>query len=219
MVRHTWDVPANLARLLLDAVAPRRCAGCDAVCAEPICPACLRAMGAMAVPPIRRLPHGRAAAAFEFVEPVRSALHRGKFGGDRRALEVLGSLTSTRIAPSSPVLPDAVVAVPLGPRRRRQRGYNQAEVLAGAIAAAHRIPVLDGLTRIRDTPPQSSRDEIRRRTNVAGAFVWEGNPLGDARLWLIDDVLTTGATIDAAGVALAAAGAGRVDAVTVAVVP
>ncbi len=175
-------------------------------------------MAALPVPAIRRMPFGDAYAGFEFVEPVRSALHRGKYGGDREALEALGSLASARLDRMCPGTPDAVLSVPLGPRRRRQRGYNQAEVLARVLAGARGVPMIDGLHRIRDTAPQSTRDEGPRRVNVAGAFAWEDRPLHGARLWLVDDVLTTGATVEAAGAALTAAGAERIDAIVVAVV-
>ena len=168
---------------------------------------------------------------------VRTILHRGKYGGDRGALRAIAALAFRRLqdalvssprsafgAPdgtprASAALPDAIVAVPLGPRRRRQRGYNQADVIARVLAEIQQAPVLDGLHRIRETTPQSARDERGRRRNVAGAFAWKGSALTAARLWLVDDVLTTGATAEAAGAVLVAAGASRVDVVMVAVVP
>ncbi len=210
---------AALARLVLDAVAPLRCAGCDAVSDDAICADCATAMGAMPLPPIRRLGHGSAFAGFEFVAPVRAALHRGKYRGDRQALRELAAMTSSRLRGPRLFTPDAVVAVPLGPRRRRQRGYNQSEVLAAVIAEDRDLPVLDDLGRIRDTPPQSARDEATRRGNVDGAFTWTGSDLGGAYLWLIDDVLTTGATVEAASSVLGRAGASLIDVVVVAAVP
>jgi ComF family protein len=120
---------------------------------------------------------------------------------------------------TAPPRPDAIVAVPLGQRRRRQRGYNQSDVVARVLAEIHQTPVLNGLHRVRETTPQSARDEQGRRRNVAGAFAWKGSSLAGARLWLVDDVLTTGATVEAAGSSLSAAGASRVDVVVVAVVP
>ena len=210
---------AALARLFLDAVAPRRCAGCDAVSDEPICPHCTVAMAAMPVPSVRRMRHGSAYAGFTFDEPVRAALHRGKYGGDREVLEDLAAMTATRLDGPRLFSPDAVVAVPLGVRRRRQRGYNQSDVLAHVIASTRGVPVLDQLGRIRDTPPQSARDEATRRSNVAGAFAWSGGQLDGAYLWLVDDVLTTGATAEAAASVLGQAGASLIDVVVVAVVP
>jgi ComF family protein len=209
---------AALARLLLDAVAPRRCAGCEAVSDPSICSNCAAAMSSLPIPGVRRMRQGSAFAGFEFVEPVRAALHRGKYGGDRRALQELAAMTANRLSGPRLFTPEAVVAIPLGPRRRRQRGYNQAEVIATVIAEARDVPVLEDLARIRNTRPQTARDEATRRDNVAGAFAWTGSALGGAYLWLVDDVLTTGATAGAAAAVLAHAGASLVDVVVVAAV-
>ncbi len=209
---------AALARLLLDAVAPRRCGGCEIVSDQPICPSCARSMDTMPIPSARRMRHGSAHAGFAFVEPVRAALHRGKYGGDRQVLIELATMTSRRLAGPRLFTPDAVVAVPLGARRRRQRGYNQADVLASVIAEARDVPVLDQLRRARETRPQSARDEATRRSNVAGAFAWTGGDLAGAYVWLVDDVLTTGATAEAAASVLSLAGAALIDVLVVAAV-
>jgi ComF family protein len=209
---------AALARLLLDAVAPRRCAACDAVSNPSICTGCATALRALPVPAVRRMRNGSAFAGFEFVEPVRAALHRGKYGGDREALQELAAMTARRLSGPRLFSPDAIVAVPLGPRRRRRRGYNQAAVIAAVIAEARDVPMLEALERSRDTRPQTARDEATRRGNVAGAFKWTGTPLDGAYLWLVDDVLTTGATAGAAAAVLAQAGASLVDVVVVAAV-
>ena len=87
------------------------------------------------------------------------------------------------------------------------------------IAEARDVPVLEDLARIRNTRPRTaSRDEATRRDNVACAFAWTGSALGGAYLWLVDDVLTTGATAGAAATVLAHAGASLVDVVVVAAV-
>ncbi len=78
------------------------------------------------------------------------------------------------------------------------------------------LPALPGLVRLRDTPPQVGLDRLRRQANVAGAFRWEGPELGRRSLLLVDDVATTGATLDACATALKAAGAGPVIGFTVA---
>ena len=101
-----------------------------------------------------------------------------------------------------------VVPVPLARRRLTERGYNQAAIVAAALADFHRLPVAHLLARIRDTPPQSTLDRAARQASVLGAF----RAVTDARaasVWLIDDVLTTGATTQAARRALLDAGAGR----------
>jgi ComF family protein len=176
-------------------------------------------MDVMPIPRARRMRHGSAHAGFTFVEPVRAALHRGKYGGDRGVLNELAAMTSRRLSGPRLFTPDAVVAVPLGARRRRQRGYNQSDVLAAVIAEARDVLVLDQLRRTRDTRPQSARDEATRRSNVAGAFAWSGDDLAGAYLWLIDDVLTTGATAEAAASVLSRAGAALVDVIVIAEVP
>ena len=211
-------VPA-LARLVLDAVAPMRCAGCDQVSREAVCPACVERLEAQSVPPVVDLPWGRAHAGFTFEAEVREILHRGKFQGNRPALRLLSTLAAGRLDLSRRQPPDAVAAVPLGPRRRRRRGYNQAEVVAAAFAQIAEAPLLGALVRVRDTAPQASRGEQARRANVSGAFAWRGAELSGATLWLIDDVLTTGATLGAAASILRDAGARRVEAFVVARVP
>jgi ComF family protein len=171
----------------------------------------------MPVPVSRQMSHGRAWAGFEFTDLVRTVLHRGKYGGNRPALVALASLTADRL--DRPRAADAVVAVPLGPRRRRHRGYNQSEIVAQTLADARRMPLLSGLIRTRETAAQTARDEDLRRSNVAGAFTWEGISLAAADLWLVDDVLTTGATVEAAATVLAGAEASRIEVIVIAVVP
>jgi ComF family protein len=111
-----------------------------------------------------------------------------------------------------------LVPVPLHSRRRRRRGYNQSQLLAEELA--RRLPAIDHapgrLLRTRDTPSQVGLDRVQRRANVAGAFRWEGPSLAGRPVLLVDDVATTGATLQACAEALEAGGAGRVTAVTVA---
>ncbi len=113
---------------------------------------------------------------------------------------------------------DALVPVPLHPRRRRERGFNQAERIACAVAARLRgVPVVGAIERTRDTPSQIGRDPVARRRNLRGAFrpVARVQVRGRAVV-LVDDVVTTGATVAAAARALRAAGARRVAALAVA---
>jgi ComF family protein len=110
----------------------------------------------------------------------------------------------------------AVVPVPLHPRRRRERGFDQAELLARPLAQAVGIPLRSGLlVRTRHTPPQIRRTPHERRENVRGAFAL-GYPLPvpQARLLLVDDVYTTGATLGECARTLRRGGAGEIYAVT-----
>lgn len=118
-----------------------------------------------------------------------------------------------------PLTPDAVlVPIPLSRKRLRTRGYNQAAVLASALARVTGLPAgHDVLQRVRDTPTQTALAPEARAANVAGAFM--APALVQGTFVLVDDVCTTGATLAEAAAALRGAGAGRVDAVTFARAP
>ena len=197
----------RLGRAVLDAVAPARCAACGDS-GRVLCEACVAAIEATPPPLI-----AGARAAFVYGDEVRAVVHRGKFGDCRAALRVLSWLGAARLEPAA----GAVVApVPLARRRGVERGYNQAEVVARAMADFHRLQMHPLLTRTRDTQAQSRLDRAGRIANVAGAFAAAG--AAGATVWLIDDVLTTGATTTAARDALLAAGARRVEVAVLAAV-
>jgi ComF family protein len=106
-----------------------------------------------------------------------------------------------------------LIPVPLGGRRRSQRGYNQSECIASALGARTGLPVRpDLLHRARETRTQTALTPEARHANVAGAFRAES--VKDLELVLVDDVFTTGATLSAAAAVLSGAGAKRVEAVT-----
>lgn len=111
---------------------------------------------------------------------------------------------------------DVVAPVPLDRRRRRERGYNQAEDLARALAQHWGLRLALDLRRTRTTRPQVGLDRAARHANVAGAFEWAGGSIGGLRMLLVDDVMTTGATAEACAAALKEAGASFVGMVTVA---
>ncbi|NUO77036.1 MAG: ComF family protein [Lysobacter sp.] len=133
------------------------------------------------------------------------------------------SADSPRIAaPARDTCPTSTVliAVPLSRARLRQRGYDQARELARPLARALGLPLLDdALRRLRDTAPQSSLDGLARRRNLRGAFAAAFPAAPPARVLLIDDVMTTGATLHAAATALRRAGVPRVEAWVCARVP
>jgi ComF family protein len=202
---------------LIDALAPPRCAGCDEVAAAALCERCVELLSSAPLPPPRLGDHGRILAAMPHTGPARHAVHAGKYRGRRAAVSLLAALAAERLAPAlaaSPC-PAAVVPVPLGARRGRRRGYNQSELAAAALARLPGAgPVLPRLVRVRETRPQVGMDRAARRANLAAAFTWTGVPLpAGCAVWLVDDVLTTGATLEAAADALQRAGAARIEAV------
>ncbi len=112
---------------------------------------------------------------------------------------------------------DALVPVPLHPARRREREFNQADALAGLLAIPARVPVLRALERIRYTTTQTRLDRQERMENLRGAFrVRHRIPVQTRHLLLVDDVFTTGSTVDECARVLLQAGAASVRALTVA---
>lgn len=136
---------------------------------------------------------------------TRRAVRALKYSGARDVAQPLGQVLAAGVPASWAV--QAVVPVPLHPSRQRQRGYNQAELLARAVAAELGVPVLPLLVRTRATAQQARQHAAGRRSNLAGAFAVRG-ALPGGSLLLLDDVLTTGNTLLACRDALDAAGAG-----------
>jgi len=143
-------------------------------------------------------------------------VHRFKYEGWRRLAEPLAQLLAERLVVEG-VAARWVVAVPLHPARMRQRGFNQAELLSRELRRRLRLGTPPGvLVRTRATPPQVGHDRRWRLTNVSGAFAWKGDSLMGESILIVDDVATTGATLDACASALRAAGSGPVTGVSVA---
>jgi ComF family protein len=152
----------------------------------------------------------RVRSAVWLEDSARSAVHRLKYEGWTRVSEGMAAA----MRPLEPLTGRvSLIPVPLGTRRLRKRGYNQSQCLAGALGAAIGAEVRsDLLRRVRETPTQTALTPEARHANVAGAF--HAANVKDPDLVLVDDVFTTGATLAAAGAALAEAGAKRVQAVT-----
>ncbi|MGH7725203.1 MAG: ComF family protein [Candidatus Eiseniibacteriota bacterium] len=198
------------------------CDACSAACAdcgEAFCLPCASRGGEPRRCPglVRPVPgHVTLRAGFVWNEPVRAQIHALKFGDAPE----LGT-TLARAAWDTPAFidspgrrprPDLVVPVPLHPVRRRERGYDQAALLARAFADRAGVPDAGVLIRTRATRQQASLGARERRANVAGAFEVARSGLVRARrIAVVDDVVTTGSTILAAVHALEEVGASRVE--------
>jgi ComF family protein len=218
----------------LDLILPPLCAGCgkrgarwcrecqDTIAGlpEPVCEICgisvndgiaLCADCQVARPCFRAL---RSWAAFE--GRVRIALHRLKYGRDIGLAEALTPQFS-QFAAGLGWTGELLVPVPLGPKRLKQRGYNQAELLARPLAMAMGVRYApDALERVRDTRSQVGLSRTERQDNVRSAFRSKAARVRGRTILLVDDVATTGSTLSSCAEALYASGAQDVLALTVA---
>jgi ComF family protein len=147
---------------------------------------------------------GLCACAFH-AGPLRQAIHQLKYEDVRALAAPLGRLMSQRWAALQPEDHDidVIVPVPLHPTRQRKRGYNQAALLARELGAEFRLPVVENvLVRIKATAPQVDLGAKERQANVRDAFQVVNSNLAGKQVLLVDDVCTTGATLEAAGSAL-----------------
>ncbi len=203
----------ELALAVRDVVLAPRCAGCG----DPgswFCVSCR-----VQCEPVAHDGHLAIRAAGGHAGPLRAAIRRLKYGGEPGLAQDLGVLVALELARDLVlgVMVDAVVPVPLHRSRVATRGYDQAFLLAQAVAVQTGLPLRPALHRIRGGRPQVELDRTARAANVRGAFVAEAGSLRGLRVALIDDVATTGATLMDAVAAARAAGARTVRAYVVAV--
>lgn len=200
----------GLGERLLCLFFPARCLACGAVVypEELFCPACRETLPAQ--PCSRRL-DVPGAGELPVVSPLpyaggyREALHQYKFQGYKGDAGRLGRL----MAPCAELLGkgfDGVAYVPLSPKSRRSRGYDQSRLLAKTVAKSLGLPLLDALEKVRETKTQHRLGREDRAQNVQGAYRANGLAAGKGLL-LIDDIVTTGATLTECAAALYQAGA------------
>jgi len=188
-----FDADRGVGRWLLNIVAPVSCVACGDHGAH-VCPACAQALRAASALRRRAWAGGPTVWALgAYDRSLRQAVLNLKFRGRRPAARVLGVILGRKL----PLGGDALVPVPIDAHRLKQRGYNQTDAIAAGIAAALGKPTLDGaLCRKRDRPAQSSLRLPERRRNAVAAFAAGSNvgAVSGKQIWLVDDVVTSGAT-------------------------
>lgn len=247
-MRRLLDALCGAIRDVLDLATPPACAWCRRPLAHPrplcaacdarlprlasgLCPACQERGAGPAGGPCagcreRPGPLSACLAAVRFEGEVAASVRllkyaagglRGLDPGPERVVAALACEAARRLPGGAP---DAVLGVPIHPRRLRRRGIHVAGLLADAVARELGVPwARSALERRRDTPSQTGLAFEERRRNVAGAFAADPRRIRGARLVLVDDVVTTGATLGEAARTLRAAGARDVAAVCAARTP
>lgn len=204
------SIASGLLRSALDLLLPRQCLGCGAN-GTYLCERCAdQAERPQPELPPESGPLAGVLAPFAYRGVGREAVRRLKYRG-ARALAPDMARPMTRELALAAAPPFALVPAPLHPKRLRERGYNQAELLAREVARALDAPLLRGaIKRAKDTPPQVSMANLAERLeNVRGAFA-PAQSVDGGTVIVVDDVATTGATLTAAAQALRDAGASRV---------
>ncbi len=218
----------KLKGMALDLLFPQWCVGCgkegDFLChscrralpriTPPLCPQCGKPQPSGIVCPsciswqtgidgIR--------SPFRFDGVIRQAIHQLKYRNLRALVVPLAKLLHDYLI-ANPMPGEVLVPVPLHQKRLRERGYNQSRLLARELGKLINLPVVDDcLTRQRPALPQARTSTVdERRSNVANAFTCRNHRLQDKQVLLIDDVTTSGATLNACASALKAAGASSV---------
>lgn len=235
-----WATPKTMPRRrppvwhsLIECVAPSTCALCLAPASTGLCPECVADLArnttacprcaqplpiAQPCPACQRHPPKLDAvvAPLPYAWPLSTLILAYKHSGRMALAHPLGQLLVAQAPAAWFTDLDAIVPIPLHPRRLAERGFNQVEPLAAALSQARQRPLAKQLLqRVRDTVSQQGLGRRARQNNLQAAF-HVTRPLPGPRLLLVDDVMTTGSTLNAAATVLRAAGAHWVGAIALA---
>ena len=209
----------NLLSRMLDLLYPPKCPFCGRILEageEGLCARCQRSLPWTEGynPPVDFC--DVSLSPLHYRDGVRRAVHRYKFNYGRVHSRLMGEFMTQCLRDRWAEPVDAILWVPLSKKHRRRRGYDQAELLARRVGELTGIPVWDGLEKVRDTRTQSRiGQDSSRRANVLGAYrVRENVDLTGKRVVLVDDVVTSGATLSECASCLRMAGAESVAALT-----
>jgi ComF family protein len=213
----------DAAESFLHLLFPHLCAGCgtdNINKMSSLCLRCLRSLpatgfSAIAGNPVEKKFWGRleiqaATAQFYFARSsvIQELMHALKYKGDQELGLQLGRLMGISLAASNRFVVDSLVALPLFKTREKKRGYNQSALLCQGISESTGIPVLnDIIYRAEQTDTQTHMNRVNRWQNMEGKFIMQDvGRISNKHLLLVDDVITTGATLEACGAALVTSG-------------
>lgn len=176
----------------------------------PLCPGCGKPQASGILCPVcrqRQTEIDGIRSPFRFAEVIREAIHQLKYRNLKAISPCLAGLLADYLQ-SSPLPGQALVPVPLHPRRLRERGYNQSSLLARELGKLINLPVIeDCLVRVKEAQPQVRTATVEdRRKNVTDAFKCQNGKVRGKQIILIDDVCTSGATLESCASALKSEG-------------
>lgn len=224
---------------ILDYLYPPRCPVCDRICGKGICDPCRQKLVYIKedfclkcgkplsdsrqeyCADCRKRKHAylQGRALFSYQGVIRKSLYRLKYANKREYAHYYGEEMAKHLGKW--ILQKKItkiVPIPLHPARKRQRGYNQAALLARSIGLSMDIPVDEHLLyRVKKTVPQKELTGQERKVNLNGAFAVRRSIRPGERILLVDDIYTTGSTVDAAAECLMRAGSSRIYVITTAI--
>jgi len=215
MMIHLKEIKESFLHLLF----PHVCSGCGSDLLNEESMLCMRCTDAMpetsfelhANNPIEKRFWGRlqlisAAAQFYFTKEslMQHLMHQFKYKGNKELGLQFGRMMGDQLQRSGRFYADALIPLPLFPAKEKRRGYNQATILCNGIAEYLKIPVLDKvISRPQDTETQTKKGRVERWKNIEGKFILkDANAIANKHILLVDDVVTTGATLEACGIEL-----------------